>query len=42
LVGHGHLPEREIMTVISPVAVRGPRVRDRGGSKLALARVGPD
>ncbi len=31
LVRHGHLPEREIMTGISPVAVRCPRVRDRGG-----------
>jgi len=26
---HGHLPEREIMTGIGPVAVRQPRVRDR-------------
>jgi putative transposase len=31
LVRHGHLPEREIMTSIGPVAVRCPRVRDRGG-----------
>jgi len=31
LVRHGHLPEREIMTGIGPVAVRAPRVRDRGG-----------
>ena len=31
LVGHGHLPEREIMTGIGPVAVRCPRVRDRVG-----------
>ena len=29
LVRHGHLPEREIMTGIGPVAVRAPRVRDR-------------
>ena len=28
-VRHGHLPEREIMTGIGPVAVRQPRVRDR-------------
>ena len=28
---HGHLPDREIMTSIGPVAVRCPRVRDRGG-----------
>ena len=31
LVGHGHLPEREVMTGIGPVAVRCPRVRDRVG-----------
>ena len=31
LVRHGHLPEREIMTGIGPVAVRCPRVRDRDG-----------
>jgi transposase-like protein len=31
LVRRGHLPEREIMTSIGPVAVRCPRVRDRGG-----------
>jgi putative transposase len=31
LVRHGHLPAREIMTGIGPVAVRCPRVRDRGG-----------
>ena len=31
LVRHGHLPERDIMTGIGPVAVRCPRVRDRGG-----------
>lgn len=30
VVGHGHLPEREVMTGIGPVAVRQPRVRDRG------------
>jgi putative transposase len=29
LVRHGHLPEREIMTGIGPVAVRCPRMRDR-------------
>ena len=32
LVRHGHLPAREIMTGIGPVAVRCPRVRDRGGT----------
>jgi hypothetical protein len=31
LVRHGHLPEREIMTGIGPVAVRCPRVRGRVG-----------
>ena len=31
LVRHGHLPEREIMTGIGPVAVRAPRVRDCTG-----------
>ena len=30
VVRHGHLPEREIMTGIGAVAVRQPRVRDRG------------
>jgi len=29
LVRHGHLPERQIVTGIGPVAVRCPRVRDR-------------
>jgi hypothetical protein len=32
LVRHGHLPEREIMTGIGPVAVRCPGVRERGGA----------
>jgi putative transposase len=31
LVRHGHLPEREILTGIGPVAVRCPRLRDRVG-----------
>jgi putative transposase len=31
LVRHGHLPEREVVTGIGPVAVRCPRVRDRVG-----------
>jgi transposase-like protein len=30
IVRHGYLPEREIQTGIGPVAVRCPRVRDRG------------
>ena len=29
VVRHGHLPEREVLTGIGPVAVRQPRVRDR-------------
>jgi putative transposase len=32
LVRHGHLPEREIMTGIGPVAVWAPRIRDRVGT----------
>lgn len=32
LVRHGHMPERTILTGIGPVAVRQPRVRDRGGA----------
>src|ERR1700747_1347723 len=32
LVRHGHLPERQIMTGIGPVAVRAPRIRDRVGT----------
>jgi hypothetical protein len=32
LVRHGHLPEREIVTGIGPIAVRCPRVRDRAGA----------
>jgi transposase-like protein len=31
LVRYGHLPERQIVTGIGPVAVRCPRVRDRAG-----------
>src|SRR5205823_4968660 len=36
----GHLPEREIMTGIGPVAVRQPRVRDReavGGERIRFS-----
>lgn len=32
VVRNGHLPEREVMTGIGPVAVEGVRVRDRGAS----------
>jgi putative transposase len=40
IVRHGHLPEREIMTGIGPVAVRQPRVRDReavGGERIRFS-----
>src|SRR5215203_1092693 len=40
LVRHGHLPEREIMTGIGPVAARCPRVRDRvgeGGERIRFS-----
>ena len=39
VVRHGHLPEREIITGIGPVAVRQPRVRDRGVTAGDLAGV---
>jgi putative transposase len=38
LVRHGHLPAREIMTGIGPVAVRCPRVRDRVGEGAGRIR----
>ena len=38
IVRHGHLPEREIMTGIGPVAVRAPRVRDRVGQDESRIR----
>ncbi len=38
LVRHGHLPEREIMTRIGPVAVRCPRVRDRRADGMERIR----
>jgi len=40
IVRHGHLPVREIMTGIGPVAVRQPRVRDReavGGERIRFS-----
>ncbi len=40
LVRHGHLPEREIMTGIGPVAARCPRIRDRtadGGERIRFS-----
>jgi putative transposase len=39
IVRHGHLPEREVMTAIGPVAVRQPRVRDRGASAEDADRI---
>ncbi len=39
VVRHGHLPEREVMTGIGPVAVRQPRVRDREAAADAPGRV---
>ena len=39
LVRHGHLPEREVMTGIGPVAVRQPRVRDRATAAGDAARI---
>ena len=39
VVRHGHLPEREVMTGIGPVAVRQPRVRDREAAAEDPARI---
>ena len=39
VVRHGHLPEREVMTGIGPVAVRQPRVRDRKAAADDPARI---
>jgi putative transposase len=48
VVGRGHLPEREVMTAIGPVAVRQPRVCDRevtannpGGIRFSPAILAP-
>src|SRR4249920_4064132 len=41
LVRHGHLPERAVMTGIGPVAVRQPRVRDRGATEGERIRYSP-
>jgi len=38
VVRHGHLPEREIMTGVGPVAVSTPRVRDRVGHNESRIR----
>ena len=39
VVRHGHLPEREVMTGIGPVAVRQPRVRDREAAASDPGRI---
>lgn len=39
VVRHGHLPEREVMTGIGPVAVRQPRVRDREADTIDPERI---
>jgi transposase-like protein len=39
VVRHGHLPGREVMTGIGPVAVQQPRVRDRGAAADDAARI---
>ncbi len=39
LVRHGHLPEREVMTGIGPVAVRQPRVREREATASDPVRI---
>jgi putative transposase len=39
LVRHGHLPAREVMTGIGPVAVRQPRVRDHGADAQDAGRI---
>jgi hypothetical protein len=41
VVRHGHLPEREIMAGIGPVAVRQPRVRDREAAEGGRVRYSP-
>src|SRR5437016_12398072 len=41
VVRHGHLPEREIMTGIGPVAVHQPRVRERQATGGARNRYSP-
>ncbi len=39
VVRRGHLPEREVMTGIGPVAVRQPRVRDREAAADGPGRI---
>lgn len=37
VVRNGHLPEREILTGIGPVAVQVPKIRDRSGSGIKFS-----
>ena len=39
IVRHGHGPERQVQTGIGPVAVRRPKVRDRGSDETAGERI---
>ena len=39
VVRHGHLPEREVLTGIGPVALCQPRVRDRVAAADDLGRI---
>ncbi|MFM9976334.1 MAG: IS256 family transposase [Beijerinckiaceae bacterium] len=39
VVRHGHLPEREVMTGIGPVAAQQPRVRDREAAAAGTAAI---
>src|SRR3984893_6548800 len=39
VVRHGHLPEREVLPGIGPIAVRQPRVRDREADASAPDRI---
>jgi len=39
VVRHGHLPEREVLTGIGPVALRQPRVRDRAAAADDRGRI---
>ena len=39
VVRNGHLPERELVTALGPVAVRVPKVRDRSGSGVKFNSV---
>ena len=41
VVRHGHLPQREIMTGIGPIAIRQPRVRDREAAQGERIRYSP-